>query len=115
MKAIQIFLSAIPCTLLVLTSGCSTSGPVTNGNQPGPAVGRAIGTGVGAVGGNAAGAVVGFGEGVVAGTAASFDTTTRTVRQWKTETTADGRTIQVPVDIVVDQYGRPVGQVKTAK
>jgi hypothetical protein len=29
------------------------------------------------------------------------------VRYWKTETTPDGRTIQVPYDILVDQYGRP--------
>jgi hypothetical protein len=28
------------------------------------------------------------------------------VRYWKTEVTADGRTVQVPYDILVDQYGR---------
>ena len=81
---------------------------VTNPRQPGPAVGRAVGTGVGAVGGNVAGAVVGLGEGVAQGASAPFNNTTRVVRRWRTETTADGRVIQVPEDIVVDQYGRPV-------
>jgi hypothetical protein len=30
------------------------------------------------------------------------------VRYWRTEMTSDGRTIQVPYDVLVDQYGRPV-------
>src|SRR5688572_11700356 len=81
---------------------------VTNQRQPGPAAGRAVGTGVGAVGGNVAGAAVGFGEGVAEGASESFDNTTRVVRRWRTETTADGRTIQVPEDIVVDEHGRPI-------
>jgi hypothetical protein len=88
---------------------------VTNQRQPGPAAGRAVGTGVGAVGGNVAGAVVGFGEGVGQGAAQSFDNTTRVVRRWRTETTADGRTIQVPEDIVVDEQGRPVKAPAPAK
>ena len=83
---------------------------VTNRQAPGPAVGRAVGTGVGTVGGNVAGAVVGVGEGVVAGAAVPFDNTTRVVRRWRTETTADGRTIQVPEEIIVDAQGRPIGQ-----
>ena len=83
---------------------------VTNPQQPGPAAGRAVGAGVGAVGGNVAGAVVGVGEGIVAGATAPFDNTTRVVRRWRTETTSDGRTIQVPEEIVVDQNGRPVSK-----
>lgn len=67
-----------------------------------------MGTGVGVVGGNVVGAGVGFGEGLVKGTAAPFNNTTRVVRRWHNETTADGRTIQVPEDILVDANGRPV-------
>ncbi len=53
---------------------------------------------------------VGFGEGLVRGTAAPFKNvkTTRLVRRWQTETIADGRTIQVPEDILVDAYGLQV-------
>ena len=91
-------------------SGCSTSPKSTTSNyHPGPAVGQAVGAGVGVVGGNVAGAAVGFGEGVVRGASAPFDTTTHVVRRWRTETTSDGRTIQVPEEILVDKYGRPVG------
>jgi hypothetical protein len=100
--------------LVVGLSGCARDPNrigVTNPRAPGPAVGRAVGTGVGAVGGNVAGAVVGIGEGVAQGASVPFNNTTRVVRRWRTETTADGRTIQVPEDIVVDQYGRPVGAV----
>lgn len=61
----------------------------------------------GAVVGNVAGAVVGVGEGFVAGSSKSFNTNRRVVRSWRTETTADGRTIRVPVEIEVDEYGRP--------
>jgi hypothetical protein len=68
-----------------------------------------VGTGVGVVGGNVAGAVVGAAEGVVTGAKAPFDNTTRVVRRWRTETTSDGRTIQVPEEIIVDKDGRPVG------
>ena len=107
----------IPIALAVATFGLLLTGCVsdpnrvgiTNRNQPGPAVGQALGTGVGAVGGNVVGGVVGFGEGVVGGAKVPFDNTTRIVRRWRTETTADGRTIQVPEDIVVDAAGRPVG------
>jgi hypothetical protein len=102
---------AFGSVLLLGLTGCARDPNrigVTNQRQPGPAAGRAVGTGVGAVGGNVAGAVVGFGEGVGQGAAQSFDNTTRVVRRWRTETTADGRTIQVPEDIVVDEQGRPV-------
>jgi hypothetical protein len=61
------------------------------------------------VGANVAGAVVGAGEGVVTGAKAPFDNTTRVVRRWRTVTTSDGRTIQVPEEIIVDKDGRPVG------
>ncbi|MEI8063007.1 MAG: hypothetical protein WCH84_02980, partial [Verrucomicrobiota bacterium] len=44
----------------------------------------------------------------VGGIAAPFDTTTHIVRRWHTEITPDGRTIQVPEDILVDANGRPV-------
>lgn len=86
---------------------------VTNPNHPGPAAGRAIGAGAGVVAGNVAGGVVGFGEGAASGAAAPFNNTRRVVRTWRVEKTADGRTIQVPVDTVVDEYGRPVGGTPT--
>lgn len=60
-----------------------------------------------------AGAVVGVGEGFAAAASVPFNNTRRVVRTWRQETTSDGRTIQVPVDIEVDQYGRPIGQPKT--
>lgn len=95
----------------VLLTGCATDPNkvgLTNPHQPGPAVGRTVGTAVGAVGGNVAGAVVGFHEGVVAGAAKPFDNTRRVVRVWRQTTTPDGRVIQVPVDVEVDQYGQPL-------
>ncbi len=94
--------------LILLCSGCTSPSYTTSPYQPGPVVGRAIGTGAGAVAGNAAGLVVGTGEGLVSGIAAPFDTTTHLVRRWHTEITPDGRTIQVPEDILVDANGRPV-------
>lgn len=92
----------------LLSAGCASPGYNTSSYHPGPVAGRALGTGVGVVAGNAAGTAVGFTEGVVGGAAAPFDSTTRVVRRWHTETTPDGRTIQVPEDILVDAYGRPV-------
>lgn len=81
---------------------------VTNTRQPGPAVGQAVGTVVGAVAGNVTGAVVGVVEGTAAAAQPSFNNDRRYVRTWRTEVTADGRTVQVPVDIEVDEYGRPI-------
>jgi hypothetical protein len=52
---------------------------------------------------------VGAAEGFAQGVAAPFDPSYHMVRHWKTETTPDGRIIQVPIDILVDKYGRPVG------
>lgn len=95
----------------VFLTGCETDPNkvgLTNPHQPGPAVGRAVGTAVGAVGGNAAGAVVGFHEGVVSGAPKPFDNTRREVRVWRQTTAPDGRVIQVPVDVEVDQYGQPL-------
>jgi hypothetical protein len=97
-------------TLCVAGTGCREIHPSPTGSpyHPGPVVGRGVGAGVGVVAGNVAGAAVGFGEGVAGGVAAPFDNTTHVVRHWHTETTADGRTVQVPEDILVDRYGRPV-------
>ena len=102
-------------TIGLLIAGCAT-GPnqvgVTNQRQPGPAVGRAVGAGAGAVVGNVAGGVVGAGEGFGGATKSAFDNTQRVVRYWKEEQTADGRTIMVPVNFLVDQDGRVIRQVK---
>jgi hypothetical protein len=98
--------------VLSLASGCVTQPAetrLTNPNQPGPAVGHAVGSAVGAVAGNVAGAIVGGGEGAVAAAKAPFTNEHRIVRTWRTETTLDGRTIQVPVDTEVDAQGRPIG------
>lgn len=96
---------------VVLLTGCNTASRdarITNPNQPGPAVGNAVGTAVGAVGSNVAGAVVGAGEGIAAATKKTFTNERRVVRTWRTETTSDGRTIRIPVEIEVDEYGRPI-------
>lgn len=94
------------CCLLA-AAGCS-SNRTGSPYQPGPVAGTAVGEGVGTVAGN----VVGFGAGVVGGTVSGtekvLNPSYRVVRYWKTETTSDGRTIQVPYDILVDEYGRPV-------
>jgi len=109
----------ISCVLLaaaigVFSAGCATQPhAVTSPYHPGPVVGQTLGTGAGFVGGNVTGAAIGFGEGVVRGTVAPFNNTTRLVRRWRTETTPDGRVIQVPEEILVDAYGRPVeGKLK---
>ncbi len=100
-------------TVLILTVliGCASDPNqpgITDPRQPGPAVGQAVGATVGAVGGNAVGAVVGVAEGTAAAAKMPFKNTRRVVRQWHQEITSDGRTIQVPVDIEVDTYGRPI-------
>jgi hypothetical protein len=93
---------------LLITTACRSEGPVGSPYHPGPAAGNAIGVGVGAVAGNVAGFGAGVVQGTVAGAASALDPSYRMVRMWKTETTADGRTVQVPYDVLVDQYGRPV-------
>ena len=91
--------------------GCASKrdGRVVNTRQPGPAIGTAVGAAAGAVAGNAAGAVVGAGEGFVGASGTAFNGDRRVVRTWRTETTADGRVIQIPVETEVDEYGRPLG------
>jgi len=37
------------------------------------------------------------------------------VRQWQYVTTSDGRTVRVPVDIVVDEYGVPLKSAPAPK
>ncbi len=105
----------LPALATVILAGCASDPNrpgLTNPRQPGPAIGRGVGSAVGAVGGNVAGAVVGVGEGIAAAGKVPFDNTRRVVRTWRQETTSDGRTIQVPVDIEVDQYGRPLSAPK---
>jgi hypothetical protein len=96
-------------------AGCKTSDTsvrVTNQDSPGPQVGNAVGAGVGTVAGNVAGAGVGVVEGTAATTRNVFEPQpTRVVRHWKTETTVDGRTIQVPVDYLVDEQGRVIKEI----
>lgn len=109
MKAFHLFpLSAVLALALLAGTGCRTDYGVGSPYQPGPTAGKAIGTGVGTVAGNAAGFGVGVVQGTAAGVANTFDPSYHMVRYWRTETTADGRTIQVPYDVLVDQYGRPV-------
>ena len=107
-------------TGFILTSliGCASDPNqpgITDPRQPGPAVGQAVGATVGAVGGNAVGAVVGVAEGTAAAAQIPFKNTRRVVRQWHQEITSDGRTIQVPVDIEVDAYGRPIKAPKAVR
>ena len=109
MKTIHsVLIVGIAVPVAVLCTGCASPSYTTSPYQPGPVAGRAIGTGAGAIVGNAAGAVVGAGEGIVSGVVAPFDTTTHLVRRWRPEVTPDGRSIQVPEDILVDANGRPV-------
>jgi hypothetical protein len=94
---------------LLVLPGCTTEPKYTTSNyHPGPVAGEAVGYGAGVVVGNVAATGVGAVEGVAAGVAAPFDTTTHVVRHWRTEVTPDGRTIQVPEDILVDEQGRVV-------
>ncbi|HZI31891.1 MAG TPA: flagellar motor protein MotB [Candidatus Binatia bacterium] len=93
--------------VILLVSGCSSDN-AGSPYQPGPVAGTAVGEGVGTVAGNVAGFGAGVVGGTVSGTKKVLDPSYRMVRYWKTETTSDGRTIQVPYDILVDQYGRPV-------
>lgn len=101
----------LPAHLALLSAVLMAAGCATSHNSPyhpGPVAGETVGNGVGVVAGNVAGFGVGAVEGTVNGFTAPFDPDYRMVRYWKTETTSDGRTIQVPYDVLVDQYGRPV-------
>lgn len=85
---------------------------MTSRSQPGPQVGVAVGTAVGAVASNVVGVGVGAVEGASSATKSTFTNERRVIRTWKTETTSDGRTIQVPVEIEVDEQGRPIQPAK---
>jgi predicted small secreted protein len=90
-------------------AGCNTTDSrVTNVKQPGPAVGNAVGTVVGAVGANVVGVGVGAVEGAAAATKSAFTNERRVIRTWREEKTSDGRIIKVPVEIEVDEHGRPI-------
>jgi len=91
MKKISITLACAGLLALIAATGCRTDYGAGNPYQPGPTAGKDVG------------AV----QGTTHGFANSFDPSYHMVRYWKTETTPDGRTIQVPYDIMVDQYGRP--------
>ncbi len=93
----------------LLFAGCtSTDYGHTSPYHPGPVVGKTVGNPAGVAAGNVVGAGVGVVEGAAAGAAAPFNPDYHMVRYWRTETTSDGRTIQVPYDVLVDKYGRPV-------
>jgi hypothetical protein len=94
-----------------LFSGCTTRPTeqrITNPQQPGPAIGTAVGAVVGTVTGQVAGAVVAGAEASAAAIQAPYSNERRVVRRWRTETTADGRTIQVPYEVEVDAQGRVI-------
>jgi hypothetical protein len=93
--------------LALSVAGCRTDYGAGSPYHPGPVAGKMVGNGVGVAAGNVAGFGVGVVEGTGHGVAASFNPDYHMVRQWRTETTSDGRTIQVPYDVLVDQYGRP--------
>lgn len=105
-KILNFAAGAAGLTAMFFLTGCNTS---QSGSpyHPGPVAGTVVGQGVGMVAGNAVGFAGGVVVGTVDGTKKVLDPSYRMVRYWKTETTADGRTIQVPYDILVDQYGRP--------
>jgi hypothetical protein len=87
-------------------AGCS-SDQTGSPYHPGPVAGTVIGEGAGVVAGNAVGFAGGVVTGAIDGTRKVLNPSYRMVRYWKTTTTPDGRTIQVPYDILVDEYGRP--------
>lgn len=109
MKTRRLIFIGIASMAAWLFAGCtSTDYGGTSPYHPGPVVGKTVGNAAGTVAGNAVGLGVGTMEGVAHGVAAPFNPNYKMVRTWRTETTPDGRTIQVPYDILVDQYGRPV-------
>ena len=104
----------ISLTAFLILSGCSTGRNVgmTNLEQPGPAIGRTVGGSVGAVAGNVAGGVVSAGEGFGGAAKSAFNNTQRVVRYWREEKTADGRTILVQENFLVDENGRVIRKVQ---
>lgn len=112
----RFFLPLIAASSALFLVGCyTTDGRATNARQPGPAVGTAVGTATGAVVGNVAGAVVAAGDSAVAAAKVPFNGERRIVREWRTETTPDGRTIRVAYEVEVDSQGRPFGPARPAK
>lgn len=107
MKTRRIFSAFAGAIMLLAATGCRTDYGAGSPYQPGPVAGKTVGGGVGTVAGNVAGFGVGMVQGTTHGIASTMDPQYHLVRYWKTETTPDGRTIQVPQDILVDQYGRP--------
>lgn len=63
---------------------------------------------MGAVAGQVTGAVAAGAEATSDAMKAPFSNERRVVRRWRTETTADGRTIQVPYEVEVDEHGRAI-------
>lgn len=109
MKSYQISLGITSSCLVFILTGCAnTEYSHTSPYHPGPVVGKSVGNVTGVVAGNIVGVGVGAVEGTAQGLAAPFDPSYHMVRHWKTETTSDGRVVHVPVDILVDKYGRPV-------
>jgi len=100
---------SVAAGLLALMSavGCN-SDKTGSPYHPGPVAGTVVGTGVGEVVGNTVGFAGGVVVGTVSGTKQVLNPNYRMVRYWRTETTSDGRTIQVPYDLLVDEFGRPV-------
>jgi hypothetical protein len=103
-RSMSVFLSVSAGGLLL--AGCQSTH--TSPYHPGPVAGQAVGTTVGVAAGNVAGFGVGVVEGAGKGFAAPFNPDYHMVRHWRTETTSDGRTIQVPYDVLVDKNGQPV-------
>lgn len=101
-------MAVVLLTAVGLTGCTTTEKSATNPSHPGPAIGGAVGSAAGAVAGNVAGAVVAGAQGAGNAFQAPFTNERRVIRTWRTEKTADGRTIQVPVDIEVDKDGRPI-------
>lgn len=110
MKIQSHVLAATIAGVSLFAGGCNTApeSSVHNQRQPGAAVGNAVGTAVGAVGSNVAAVATGAAEGASSAIKSTYTNERRIVRTWRTETTSDGRTIQVPVEIEVDENGRPI-------
>ncbi|MDR1281762.1 MAG: flagellar motor protein MotB [Opitutaceae bacterium] len=107
-KALAASVAMLPALFCFGCASANSDARLTNPRQPGPVLGNAVGAVTGAVAGNVAGAVVGVGEGFAAQSAKAFDNDRRVVRQWQTVRTSDGRTIQIPVEIEVDENGLPL-------
>lgn len=109
MKLLRFALAILTATTsTVIFAGCSgTDYGAGSPYQPGSVAGKTAGNAVGVAAGNVVGFGVGTVEGIGNGVNTTFDRRYHLVRYWKTETTSDGRTIQVPYDVLVDEYGRP--------